>query len=411
MPEYERIKVIIFSTDFVLLPEIEALFMVIAVNTRLLLKGKLEGIGWFTYETLKRITVNHPEHRFIFIFDRPYSGDFIFSDNVTPVVMRPPTRHPLLWLIWFEIQIPRVLKRFGAGLFLSPDGYLSLNSEIPQLAVIHDINFVHRPADLPWLKSRYYNFFFPRFAHKARRIATVSHYSKRDIINSFGIESDKIDVVYDGINPGFEPLPQDEQIAIRKKLTGGGEYFLFVGALHPRKNICGLLKAFDAYKSNRVDDVKLVIAGGRMHKTGAVFREYENMRFKNDVIFTGRVSESDLQEIYGAALAFTFVPFFEGFGIPVVEAMNAGIPVICSGVTSLPEVGGDAVLYVNPSDTGQITDAMIKISGDPELRRSLIKKGFINIRKFSWEKTSELLWASIEKAVYNERKTDTASIL
>jgi glycosyltransferase involved in cell wall biosynthesis len=385
--------------------------MVIAVNTRLLLKGKLEGIGWFTYETFKRITVNHPEHRFIFIFDRPYSMDFIFSDNVIPVVLSPPTRHPLLWLVWFEIQIPKVLKRFGADLFLSPDGYLSLNTEIPQLAVIHDINFVHRPADLPWLKSRYYNFFFPRFAQKARRIATVSLYSKKDIINSFGIDSNKIDVVYDGINPGFDSLPQDQQIAIRKKLTGGGEYFLFVGALHPRKNICGLLRAFDAYKSKRADDVKLVIVGGRMHKTGAVFMEYEKMRFKEDVIFTGSVSESDLQEIYGAALALTFVSYFEGFGIPVVEAMNAGIPVICSDVTSLPEVGGDAALYVNPADTGEITEAMLKISGDPELRDSLIERGFINIEKFSWEKTSELLWASIEKTVENERKAETAAIL
>ncbi|MDD4107394.1 MAG: glycosyltransferase, partial [Prolixibacteraceae bacterium] len=157
--------------------------MVIAVNTRLLLKGKLEGIGWFTFETLKRMTVRHPEHRYIFIFDRPYSEDFIFSDNIIPVVVFPPTRHPVLWYIWFEFQIPRVLKRYGADIFLSPDGYLSLRTKVPQLAVIHDINLVHRPADLPWLKAEYYNFFFPRFAEKAKRIATVSSYSKEDIVD------------------------------------------------------------------------------------------------------------------------------------------------------------------------------------------------------------------------------------
>jgi hypothetical protein len=98
--------------------------MGIAVNTRLLLKGKLEGIGWFTFETLKRITQNHPEHEFIFIFDRPFDRDFIFADNVTPVIIGPPARHPLLIYIWFDFQIPKILKKYKADLFLSPDGYL-----------------------------------------------------------------------------------------------------------------------------------------------------------------------------------------------------------------------------------------------------------------------------------------------
>src|SRR6056297_1477961 len=159
--------------------------MNIAVNTRLLIEGKLEGIGWFTLETLKRITNNHPEHQFIFIFDRPWNENYIFSENVTPVVVGPPTRHPFLWYVWFEYQIPRILKKYNADVFLSPDGYLSLSTKVPQLAVIHDINFVHRPKDLPWLKAKYYNHYFKKFARVARRIATVSYYSKEDNTHSF----------------------------------------------------------------------------------------------------------------------------------------------------------------------------------------------------------------------------------
>ncbi len=373
--------------------------MVIAVNTRLLLKGKLEGIGWFTFETLKRMTLNHPEHEFIFIFDRPYDRDYVFAENVIPVVIGPPTRHPFLWYLWFDFQIPRILKKYKVDLFLSPDGYLSQRTKVPQLGVIHDINFVHRPDDLPWLKARYYNYYFPRFARIAKRLATVSFYSKEDIARSFKVDYDKIDVVYDGINQVFKPIAEEEKIKVRQKYTKGSEYFLFVGALHPRKNVCGLLKAFDAYKSVNGYKTKLVVVGGQMHKTGPIFETYENMRYKDDVIFTGRVSTEALQGIFGAAFALTFVPFFEGFGIPIVEAMSAGVPVICSNTTSIPEVGGNAVLYADPVKIDQITEAMIKISEDEEMRKSLVEKGFIQKDKFSWDETARLLWMSVEKAL------------
>lgn len=373
--------------------------MRIAVNTRLLLKEKLEGIGWFTFETLHRITRENPEHEFIFIFDRPYNPDYIFAKNVTAVVVGPQARHPVLFYIWFDFVIPRVLKKHKADIFVSPDGYLSRRTKVPQLAVIHDINFVHRPEDLPWLIAKYYNYFFPRFARIAKRIATVSFYSKEDITRSFKIDYDKIDVVYDGINQIYEPLAEDAKLKIRAKYTGGTEYFLFVGALHPRKNVSGLLKAFDGFKLETNSAIKLLIVGGEMHKTGDIFETYDNLRFKNDVIFTGRVSTEELRDIFGAALALTFVPFFEGFGIPVVEAMSAGVPVICSNTTSIPEVGGNAVLYADPMKTGQITDAMILLAQDEELRKTLIEKGFKQKEKFSWDQTASLLWASINRTL------------
>ncbi|HYQ56231.1 MAG TPA: glycosyltransferase family 1 protein [Draconibacterium sp.] len=373
--------------------------MVIAVNTRLLLKGKLEGIGWFTYETLKRMTINHPEHEFIFIFDRAYNQDYIFAENVKPVVIGPPTRHPVLWYLWFEYQIPRILKKYKADIFLSPDGYLSQRTKVPQLGVIHDINFVHRPDDLPWLKAKYYNLYFPKFAKLAKRIATVSFYSKEDITRSFKVDYDKIDVVYDGINQIFEPISDVDKQKVRAMYTQGAEYFLFVGALHPRKNVSGLLRAFDAFKSVINDSTKLVIVGGQMHKTGPIFETYENMRHKDDVVFTGRVSTAELHNIFGAALALTFVPFFEGFGIPVVEAMSAGIPVICSNTTSIPEVGGNAVLYADPLKIDQITDAMISLRTDDALRGRLVENGFIQKNKFSWDETARLLWMSVEKSL------------
>jgi len=373
--------------------------MIIAVNTRLLIQGKLEGIGWFTRETLSRITCDHPEHQFLFIFDRPFADEFIFSGNITPIVLSPPTRHPILWYIWFELQIPRILKKYKADLFFSPDGYLSLNTRIKQLAAIHDINFAHRPKDLPWLKAKYYNYFFPRFARKAKRIVTVSYFSKEDINRTYKIENDKIDVVYNGINSTYIPTSEEEKKATKISCSDGKDYFLFIGSLHPRKNICGLLRAFDAFRASVESDTKLLIVGESMFKTSDIELTYEGMRYKDDVVFTGRLGVEELHQILSASLALTFVPFFEGFGIPVIEAMNSGVPVICSNTTSLPEVGGHAVLYVDPFSMNQIKDAMVRIFQEKELRESLIEKGFIQKDKFSWDKTADLLWGSIQICV------------
>jgi len=369
--------------------------MIIVVNTRLLLSGKLEGIGWFTKETFSRITKSHPEHQFIFVFDRPYANEFIFSENITPVILFPPTRHPVLWAIWFELQIPKLLKKYKADLFFSPDGYLSLSTDVKQLAAIHDINFAHRPKDLPWLKAKYYNYFFPRFARKAKRIVTVSAFSKEDIHQTYQIPNDKIDVVYNGVNTLYTPIGEDEKEKAKVQYAQGADYFLFIGSLHPRKNIVGLLKAFDNFRQSVDSNVKLLIVGGNMFKTGEIEQTYQSMRFKEEVIFTGRVTSKVLHQILGAALALTFVPFFEGFGIPVIEAMSAGVPVICSNTTSLPEVGGDAVMYVDPNNVDQLKEAMINLYEDKALRQSLIESGFLQKEKFSWDKTAQLLWQSI----------------
>jgi glycosyltransferase involved in cell wall biosynthesis len=374
--------------------------MVVVVNTRLMLKNRLEGIGWFTFETIRRIVQSHPEHQFIFLFDRPFDAEFVFADNVTPVVVWPPARHPLLWYLWFEWRIPAILKKYRADLFVSTDGYLSLRTKIPQVLVMHDINFVHRPKDLPWLTAKYYNYFFPKFARKAKRLATVSEFSRNDIASSFGIDPARIDVVYNGCNTIYSPLSQEEIEAVRRKYSSGEPYFLYVGALHPRKNIVGLLTAFEQYKTATVGSEKLLIVGGQMFKTKTISEKLSHMNSKADVVFTGRILTSELKQVLGGALALTFVPFFEGFGIPVIEAMAAGIPVICSNTTSLPEVGGDAVLYVHPENTGAISEAMQRISNDKELRITLVEKGNLQRRKFNWDSSAARLWETIQN--YNK---------
>ena len=373
--------------------------MIIAVNTRLLLKDKLEGIGWFTYETLKRITKQHPEIRFIFIFDRAFSEEFIFSDNVTPIAVGPQARHPYLWRYWFERTVPKILKEHKADLFLSPDGYLSLSTDVPSVNVIHDLNFEHHPKDIPFLSRNYYKKYFPRFAQNAKRIATVSEFSKKDIINTYGISGDKIDVVYNGANEQYAPCGDEIKKTTKNNYSQGCDYFLYVGALHPRKNVARLLLAFDEFKKSTSSPIKLLIVGEMMWKNKMLQDTFAQMKFKNEVIFTGRLNSEQLKDVLGAALALTYIPYFEGFGIPIVEAMYSGVPIITSNITSMPEIAGDAALLVDPHSTGSVKEAMLQIVKDEKLRKELILKGQIRKKEFTWNKTSELLWKCMITAV------------
>jgi glycosyltransferase involved in cell wall biosynthesis len=374
--------------------------MKIAVNTRMLLSGKLDGIGWFTYQTLKRCTKDHPEHQFIFLFDRPYDSLFVFQENVTPVVVPPPTRHPVLWYLWFQWMLPRVLKRFKADIFLSPDGFVPLRLNIPVVPVIHDINFEHRPYDLPLSSRLYYRYFFPKFGSVARRIVTVSEFSKKDISLSYGIDSNKIDVVYNGSHEWYQPLTDTEKNEVKLKYTEGCGYFIFVGSLHPRKNVDGLLKGFDLFKKNTKSPMKLVIVGEKYFMYKDLERANDRMKYKRDVVFVGRKEPLELSRLIGASWALAFVPHFEGFGIPLLEAMNCDIPSVASDATSIPEIAGDTALYANPESVKSIADGLTRMALDLTLRSQLIQNCKKQREKFSWDATAERLWLTIERVIH-----------
>lgn len=207
----------------------------IAVNTRFLIKNKLEGIGLFTAESLKIISRAHPEIEFWFLFDRPYDEEFIFAPNVKPVVLFPPARHPFLWYWWFEISVSSWLNKNKPDLFLSTDGYACLGTSVNQVVVMHDLAFEHFKDQVGGLTVMYYKYFMPRFAQKATRIATVSEFSKSDIVKQYGIAPGKIDVVYNGVKDVYRILDEEEKQQTRQRYTEGKDYFIYVGSIHPRK--------------------------------------------------------------------------------------------------------------------------------------------------------------------------------
>ncbi|MFC5269958.1 glycosyltransferase family 4 protein [Adhaeribacter terreus] len=378
--------------------------MKIAVNTRFLLAGRLEGIGKFTFETLRRMVANHPEHEFYFFFDRPFDKQFIFGPNVKPIVLSPPARHPFLFYIWFEWSVSRALKKIKPDVFLSTDGLTTLCTKVPRVTVMHDLAFEHYPQDLGFIVRKYLQHYTPKFAKASERIVAVSEFTKQDLVKTYGVPARKIDVVYNDASDNFQPATEEEQKTTKQKFSHGKPFFIFVGALHPRKNLVNLYKAFDKFKRQSRCEAKLLIVGRKAWKAGEISDTFKQLEFQEDVICTGRVSDEDLRLLYGSALANVYVPTLEGFGIPIVEAQKCACPVITSNVSSMPEVAGDAALLVDPFNINEIAGAMQDIWKDHGLRISLAYLGRKNLQRFSWDKSAEKLSESLSKAVQSASK-------
>jgi glycosyltransferase involved in cell wall biosynthesis len=373
--------------------------MRIAVNTRFLMSNKLEGIGWFTHEVLKRWVEWHPEHEFIFIFDRPFSDEFIFAENVTGVDIFPPARHPLLFYWWYEWSIPKVLKKYKPDVFVSPDGFISLRTKVPTLMVLHDIAWKHFPKHVYYSAMKYYNYYVPKFIKGATRLATVSQFSKDDIINSYGADASKIDVVYNGSHKNYQPLTESEQNEIRTTHTEGQPYFLYLGSINPRKNVPNLIRAFNQFKEKTSAPTKLVLVGRIRKGEGEIGALLSASKFEKDIILPGYISNELLPKIIASAYALTYVSLFEGFGIPLLEAMYCEVPSITSNCSSMPEVVGDAALLVDPSSVEDISQKMVQLWTDKNLRNALVEKGKIQRQNFSWDLTAHKMWDSLLKTI------------
>lgn len=369
--------------------------MRIAVNTRFLLPGKMEGYGYFIDEVFCRIAKNHPEHEFYFLFDRPYEKSVICSANIHPVIVKPQARHPLLWKIWYDWQVPLVLKKIKADVFVSPDGFCSLKTKVPQCLVVHDLAFLHHPDFIVKSHLPYYKKQTPLFLKKAATIATVSAFSKQDICSHYPVAPEKISVVYSATNPIFVPLAEEEKEKVKQQYTGGTEYFLFTGAVHPRKNLINLLKAYSVFKKKQKSSMKLVIAGRMAWKTDAFLKLLETYKYRKDVILTGYISKEELAGLVASAYAMVYPSFFEGFGVPPLEALQCGVPALVSNTSSLPEIGEKAYLYFDPHNFEEIAEKMTRIYKDEDRRKELIRFGKERLKLFTWDKTAEAMWNCI----------------
>jgi len=369
--------------------------MNIAVNTRVLLSHRMEGVSRYIYETTKRIVKLNPQHHFYFLFDRSYDPKFVFEENVNPLIISPPTRHPFLWHCWFEHRLPKVFKKYKIDVFLSPDNFLSLSTDIPTVLVSHDLAYEHFPEQLRFGTKWFYKKNGIRFHQRANKIVAVSQSTKDDIVKTFAIDENKIVVGHNSAPDGFSTITPTEKQQQLDKWTAGQPYFIYVGSIHPRKNIVNLLKAFDHFKESDQSNQQLILVGRKAWKNDKLSSAFDNMKFKDQVQFHENIP--DVRPMMAAATAMVYVSSFEGFGIPILEAFHSSIPVITSNISSMPEVAGDAALLVDPFDPRSIAAAMGKITTDSATAESLIRLG--NERKdfFSWDKTSKIISDELNK--------------
>ena len=369
--------------------------MRIGINTRSLLGQKMEGFGNYTLEIVKRLAAAHPEHTFLLYFDRAVDPQFSFGKNVICKSVFPPTRHPFLYIIWFQWRLKRAIQKDQLDVFWSPDGMFPLGIKTPVLATIHDLNFEHFPQDLPKWVAWYYKRYFPRFAKAADQIVTVSETTKQDIISSYQIPAEKICVIYNGVNTKYQPLSVQEKENVRRQLGFKEPYFLFVGSLHPRKNIHRLLQAFQLYAQTEAT-YQLVIVGAAMWKDQTF--EIESVLAKR-IHFKGHIQTESLAAIMAAASAFVYVPYFEGFGMPLAEAMATQTPIIAGDKSCLPEIAADAALYVDPFDVDAIAKSMQQLKNDVALQTQLVEAGKQRVLAFDWDHAAIKVWQEIQQLV------------
>lgn len=329
-----------------------------------------------------------PDASFEFLFDRKYDEEFIFHSNVTPEVVFPPTRHPFLTYTWLQLGVRRYLSQKNPDLYFSFDGFMPLGTRTPRIITIHDLAYAHFPEQIRFSDRWYYQHYMPKFASEAKHIITVSQFSKNDICTNFGLPGENVTSIYNGVSEEFKPIPDARKQTNRKKFTAGSPYFLYLGSIHPRKNVAGLIRAFDAFKKRSSSQKKLLITGRKGWLTGEVEQAYETASSKNDIIFTGYVPKEELPGLVATAEALCYLSLFEGFGLPIVEAMASGVPVICSNRNSMVEVANGAAACVDPDSTDSIAGAMHQIDQDQIFVKQLIASGLERAKSFSWDKAA-----------------------
>ena len=274
------------------------------------------------------------------------------------------------------------------------------------ITTIHDMTYVLYPETMDIRNLKRIKNDIQYSVNRADKIITVSESSKKDIIKFLSVDEAKIEVVYNGVeyDKFNKSYSEDEKSKIRVKYTLPKNYILYMGTLEPRKNIESIIEAFSLFKKENTvsnQNIKLVIAGKKGWLFENIFKLVNKLSLKDDVIFTDYIDENDKSIIYNMASLFVFPSLYEGFGIPVLEAMASSVPVITSNVSSLPEVAGDAAILVEPKDIKSIAKYMDKVLADKELRNNLIKKGHEQAKKFTWESSTKKL-VNIYRDLYNK---------
>jgi len=364
--------------------------MLIGIDSSRAARTERTGTEAYSLHLIRALLDAAPQHRFRLYADRPLPREFD-APHAEPRVMP----FPRLW----------THARLSAEMLTRPPEALFVPAHVVPLihpravVTVHDLGYLYFPQAHPSSARLYLDLSTRWSVRAAARVIADSQATKDDLARHYGTPPEKITVAYPGRDETLRRADDPAAIeAVKRRYEIPGDYALYLGTLQPRKNITRLIQAFSNLKS-QISNLQLLVAGGKGWLYDDIYTEVKRLGLEGQVLFPGRVAEEDKAALLSGATALVFPSLYEGFGLPVVEAMQCGAPVICSNTSSLPEVAGDAALLVDPTNVDELAQAMRRLFDDANLRQTLVERGYAQAQKFSWAACAANVLSVVESVI------------
>ena len=370
--------------------------MKIGIEGQRLFRRKKHGMDMVALELIRNLQRIDTENEYI-LFIKPDEDDGVIKETANFRIVKPEGG---FYPYWEQVALPKAASKAGCSILHCTSNTAPVSTDIPLVVTLHDIIYM----ESSYLKimegsgslyqkfgNAYRRMIVPQIVKKSRKIITVSHFEKNRIAEFFGMAGDpRLTAVYNGVSEHFKPVSDQLELQrVREKYHLPDRYFFFLGNTDPKKNTKGTLKAYSDFLKLTGSDIRLVMLDYDQVELEKLLAEINDAALIERIVLTGYVVNTDLPSIYGQCEVFLYPSLRESFGIPMLEAMACGVPVITSDTSSMPEVAGDAALIINPFKPEEITEALISLTSDNALKNQLITKGFAQAARFSWKAMAE----------------------
>lgn len=364
------------------------------------LAGEVNGGGWtYTTQLVSHLTRRQGENRYLVVVNERIADSLPVSDvSGEKIIAHVNPGSRLGRVAWENTVLPGLARRYRPDLFHSPGNVLPLGIACKTVVTVHDLQYLHYPENFAGLRRAYLRRWVPTSVRRATKVMCDSDSTRRDVMRQFHVGSENLEVIHLGGLPDEELKGPWKAEEVRQRYGIHGPYLLSVGSSLPHKNLVRMVEAY-ALIAGKVEQ-RLVITGEGFSRRGGILNVLTQMpaEHRARVELLGFLPQADLPGLYAGADAFIFPSLFEGFGIPAVEAMNCGCPVVASKATSIPEVVGDAGLLFDALDMREMADAMLRICSDRSLREDLRARGAKRAPGFTWSRTADATARIYEKA-------------
>ncbi|PWU03450.1 MAG: hypothetical protein C5B52_03255 [Bacteroidetes bacterium] len=363
--------------------------MKIAINIPTYVTGSLDSGKAFNIELIKKIALSEPSNEFIIT----QSGDIEkmqnMPGNISIINLDSPGKNFLKWRLTYDYKIPSILKKNGVDLFIATDGICSLRTKIPQILFVQDLSYLIFPELFPSGIAAFFKRNTAGFLKKAVQIVVPSQFIENQIIAKYKSDPAKIHIAEQSPGVEFRQLSWEEKESTREKYSEGKEFFLFVGTIHPKNNLKQLLQAFSLFKKRQKTNTQLLIVGerGRLHEE--FISSFAHYKFKNEVKIIEDLPAVDLPLLMGTANAFVYPSLYDGFPVSILNAMKAGVPVLASARSAIPETAGEGAILFDPENVNELSAQMMNIYKNENLRNEMVNRGLERAKDFNIAKIAE----------------------